>query len=506
MKLKTAESTQFAIKGLLADYLRNVTEQWLKPAPDANPGMLEMFADRDRKPYRDLVPWAGEFAGKYLTGAVQVLRLTGDAALHQRLKRFVQDIISLQDTDGYLGPWPRGSHLTNKAVYPDGRIFWNWDSWGHYHIMLGLLFWYEYTGDRDALACTRRIGDLFCKLYLGTNKPHLCDEGNSEMNLAPAHSLCLLYRHTRKRKYLDLARQIVDVDFAAMERGRRPCGNYLQGPLVGKEFFELPKPRWESLHPIMALAELYDLTGESKYSEAFKRIWQSIVELDRHNNGGFSSLEQANGNPFHPGAIETCCTIAWSALSVEMLRLSGDPRVADELELTLFNSVVGMHSASGRWATYNTPMDGVRQSSTQINAFQAREGTPELNCCSVNSARGFGVLSDWALMRDDEGVVLNAYFPGTIQTVLSNGTNLKLSQTTDYPRNGSIELAVTPERSAKFILKLRIPRWSRQTKVVINDVPVKDIEPGRYSNSQKFCLDGIGKRFLKKKLLIFSKI
>ena len=46
--------------------------QWLLPAPHANPGMLEMFRDRDRKPCADMVPWAGEFAGKYLTRAVQI--------------------------------------------------------------------------------------------------------------------------------------------------------------------------------------------------------------------------------------------------------------------------------------------------------------------------------------------------------------------------------------------------------------------------------------------------
>lgn len=44
-------------------------------APKANPAMLEMFRDRDESPLRQMVPWAGKFAGKYLTGAVQVLRV-----------------------------------------------------------------------------------------------------------------------------------------------------------------------------------------------------------------------------------------------------------------------------------------------------------------------------------------------------------------------------------------------------------------------------------------------
>ena len=74
-------------------------------SPDANPGMLEMFRDRDRQPLRAMEPWAGEFAGKYLTGAVQVYRVTHDKELRKYLAEFVRDLCALQGDDGYLGPW-----------------------------------------------------------------------------------------------------------------------------------------------------------------------------------------------------------------------------------------------------------------------------------------------------------------------------------------------------------------------------------------------------------------
>ena len=64
----------------MRDRLAANLEQWLLVAPQANPGMLEMFRDRDRTPRRDLVPWAGEFAGKYLTSAVLAYRLTARRA------------------------------------------------------------------------------------------------------------------------------------------------------------------------------------------------------------------------------------------------------------------------------------------------------------------------------------------------------------------------------------------------------------------------------------------
>jgi len=84
------------------------------------------------------------------------------------------------------------------------------------------------------------------------------------------------------------------------------------------------------------------------------------------------------------------------AMSVEMLRLTGDSRVADELELSLFNSGFGMMSPSGRWVTYDTPMDGARLASAHSIVFQSRAGSPELNCCSVNGPRALGLTGEWA--------------------------------------------------------------------------------------------------------------
>ena len=91
------------------------------------------------------------------------------------------------------------------------------------------------------------------------------------------------------------------------------------------------------------------------------------------------------------------------AVSVDMLRMTGVPIVADELELATFNAMLGGQSPTGRWWTYNTPMDGVRKASAHDIVFQARPGSPELNCCSVNGPRGLGMLAEWAVMQQGDG-------------------------------------------------------------------------------------------------------
>jgi DUF1680 family protein len=458
--------------GFLQKKIDGVVNHWLLKVPNENPAILDMFRDRDREPLRNLLPWSGEFAGKYLTAGTQVYVLTQDERLKARLQKFVGDLASLQAEDGYLGPFSKPDRLQGKARNVWGTGGDSWDVWGHYHAMVGLLLWHDATQDRKALDCAVKIGDLLCERFL-PKEATVVSLGNPEMNQAIAHSLVLLHRETGTRQYLDLVEKIVkefDADGA---------GHYLNGPLEGKEFYQLPRPRWESLHPIMAMAELQSLDRDKQKRQAFEELWWSIAKTDRHNNGGFTSGEQAQGNPYHQGPIETCCTIAWIAMSVEMYRLTGDPRVIDEIELSTLNQVVGLHAPDGSWCTYNTPMDGIRIPSAEDIAFQVRPGSEELNCCSVNAARGFGMLSDWFFVQNGRSLTLNGYGPSTVRASVE-GVPVVLRQETNYPASGRVKVVVETDKPAEFELKLRIPHWSAAIRLKVNGETL-EAKPGTYA-------------------------
>ncbi|MHC1769396.1 MAG: beta-L-arabinofuranosidase domain-containing protein [Verrucomicrobiia bacterium] len=453
---------QMSLEGPMATRLERIIRNWLVPAPEANPGMLEMMRLRDRKPpYEDPVPWAGEFVGKYLTSCVLACRLSSDKELRDVTARVVRELIQTQAADGYLGPF-HDRHLCDR-----------WDLWGHYHCMLALFYWHRDTGDSDALQTARRAADLMCATFLNTGK-RVHDAGSHEMNMAVMHVLGLLYRETGQVNYLRLMREI------ERDWQKPPAGDYHRLAATGIEFYQTPKPRWESLHPMIGLAELFRITGEDSYRRALIHWWRSIYRTDIHNSGSFSTDEQAVGNPFRPGAIETCCTVAWLALSVEALRLTADSGIADALEHATWNAVLGYQHPSGRWCTYDTPMNGKRLASAHSIVFQSRPGTPELNCCSVNGPNGLGLISQWAVLAEAEGMYLNYYGPGKTEVQLENGSRWSFVQTTDYPATGNVELKVYPPQAAALPLLVRIPEWSRKTKIAVNGVPLENVRPGRY--------------------------
>ncbi|MGV3618379.1 MAG: beta-L-arabinofuranosidase domain-containing protein [Fimbriimonas sp.] len=460
------------LSGALQPQIDGVVKNWLVPLPKTNPSVLTMFDDRDKAPYRNLLAWSGEFAGKYLTSGTETYRLTGDPTLKATLQRFVAELAKRQDADGYLGPFPKAHRLTGWAPNTWGNGGGTWDAWGHYHAILGLLRWNEETGDETALVTARKIGDLLADFFKTRT---VASTGSPEMNQAIVHGLALLHRKTGERRYLEAAERVVK-EFAAPG-----AGDYLNAALAGEEFFQMPNagPRWESLHSLLGLSELYWLTGNEDYRKAFEHHYWSIAKTDRHNNGGFTSGEQAQGNPYHRGAIETCCTVAWTALGVDMLRMTGDPKVADELELSTLNQVVGYHAPDGAWCTYNTPMEGVRIPSKEDIAFQIRPGSEDLNCCSVNAARGFGMIADWALMAKDKGLALNWYGPSTLRSKVGE-VKVAIRQETTYPQEGRIVLHVEPERPTSFPLSLRVPHWSERTTIRVNDKSV-EAKPGSYT-------------------------
>lgn len=468
--------------GFMKERMDNSIDNWVVPVYSANPAMIEMFRQRDTLPRQRIMAWYGEFPGKTLTAAALIYRMTVRQDIRDAMDLLVSDLASVQSPEGYLGPFPISERITGY-IHPAMGKSHTWDMWGHYHCIIGLLMWYEATGSDVAYQTAIKAADYIIDFFAQSGQSVL-DAGETEMNLSIIDAYTKLYRLTGTEKYLMFANTLL----AALEDDT--AGDYLRQGLVGTPYYLTKKPRWEGLHTLMSFYDLYLITGDPDYKTALQNLWWSILETDRHNTGGFSSGEKAQGTPYHTGPIETCSTVAWIALTGYMLRLTDSSLVADELEMATFNGVLGYMHPSGRWSAYSSPMEGVKKASAHEIVFQAIAGSPELNCCSVNAPRGLGMISDWAVLNMDDQLTLNYYGAGTIQTTTPGGQAMIISQQTDYPAEGTVSITMNLPRSETFTLRLRIPAWSVQTTLSLNGEELRGAQSGSYYSISRRFADG----------------
>ncbi len=458
---------RFILKGAMGERYNKCLNEWLLHAPYDNPGMLELYSLRNAE-HETIVPWYGEFSGKYLTSAALAYAMMPDQRLKKVIEYVVDGLAKVQDSDGYLGVWPDAKKFVGIAP-GHGKT---WDVWAHYHNMLGLYYWYKISGSKKALKVLVRAADCIYNYYYVGHR--LFDEQKDGTDAAVGHIFALLYDMTGDERYHDMINLTYD-SFASPQGG-----NYFKEGLRTTPFYKMPRHRWECLHAIQTISEYCRITGDRQQLISIANIWRVMARDDRHNTGGFCSGEAAQGDPYDLRAIETCCTIAWMALGTDFLWLGKDSRVADELELSLWNGFLGAQLLNDKVFTYNTPMLGHKIPSTTDIAFQKISKSPDLNCCSVNAPRGFGMIGQWGARATDEAVTVNYYGESDITLHTPSGKSIGIVQTGAYPFDGDIQLKFSVKGAYNGKLRLRIPFWSRHTEVIHNGKPLGNVRYAEY--------------------------
>ena len=149
-------------------------------------------------------------------------------------------------------------------------------------------------------------------------------------------------------------------------------------------------------------------------------------------------------------------------MNLQMLRLTGEPRFAEEIERSAYNHLLAAQKPGGEDWVYYTPLEGRKQ----YDAYTT--------CCHSSGPRGIALLPEAAaMMSDDDGIVINLYNTGVISTTLKSG-KVTIDELTAYPIEGTVKFTVTPERNgAMFPLRLRIPSWCTESVLRINGRAVR---------------------------------
>ena len=464
--------------GWLGKLYKNHEQNWIITAMENNPFVLQAIeracsGDLENGKYEDdsFVAWFGEFSGKFLEGLAYFYRLRNTQEVKSTAEKLISEYARIQAEDGYLGVYRKEErYCANKD---------NWDAWNQYHIISGLIRWYWATDDLQAWQIAERA--LNCIYRYFRDKGCVYFASSTTMNLAISHAFMLGYSVSNREEYLALAEKIVEESWVKIG------GNWLNEILEGKEFYQSSSPRWEALHTIETLSLLYAATGKERYKEGFIRIWNSIRKTDIHNTGAFSTEEQACGTPYRNGIIETCCTVAWQALTSEYLRIEPNIVAADEFERTYFNAMLGSLLLGDANVSYNTPMDGLkggkydgRRIDSRIDlAFQFHQGAQDFNCCQANATRGLSEIVNWGILFYNSEIFINLYAPYTGRVILPGQNNFAFQMQTQYPSNGKIHIVIKEAPEDTQVVNFRIPCWVKKATVSLNGQSIQS-QPGTY--------------------------
>ena len=422
--------------------------------------------------------WRCEFWGKIVRSAILSWCGNPDAELLAIIKGTVADMLSTQTEDGCISSYPYEKQT-------DG-----WDIWGRKYVLLALCRYYNFIEQdkRIAQACGRVLEHLMTQV--GPDAKDILDTGCHE-GLASSSILDAVvetWRITGEKKFLDYARWIAN-------RGCSKKHNIFQAVRAGVPPCELGNGKaYEMMSCFQGLAELYMEVQEPEYLDAVLEFYKAVRDREIIVTGVGGSKDKYgefwNDTAFRQfekdcGSFgETCVTTTWLHYCECVLRLTGDGTVADEMEKSLYNGILGAVNTDGAsWIHVNpTPLAGISCKIPSFDQIGYCFKTPfdGHDCCLAQGPEALA-MSAYAAAYVKSGVLyINFYENADIDFKTPTGQTGKIKISGGFPSAWNIHLNLRLDREEKFGIALRIPGWNAYGyEVFLNDEAVRE-EKKRY--------------------------
>jgi DUF1680 family protein len=396
---------------------------------------------------------------KVLEGASYSLSVRPDPKLSGYLDGLIETIAAAQEKDGYL--------YTTRTIDPAHPHQWagtrRWDlerELSHELYNLGHLYeaavaHYQATGKRTLFDVAIRTADLL----VATFGPH-------KASIWPGHQitemgLAKLYRVTGDERYLSLAKFMLDARGPDGAPGSGRPYNQSQAPVVDQT--EAVGHAVRATYMYSGMADVAALTGDQRYVHAIDRIWQNVAERKLYITGGIGARSEgeAFGDDYELPNMsaynETCAAVGNDYWNHRLFLLHGESRYIDVMERTLYNGLLSGVSLDGKAFFYPNPLESKGQ----------HERSPWFGvaCCPGNITRFMASLPGYIYAQRGESVYVNLFIGSTADIAMDSGHHLRIVQDTRYPWDGDVRLTLTPARSERLTLRVRVPGWTRNEAV-----------------------------------------
>lgn len=404
--------------------------------------------------------WPWEQKGYWIDGATRLALVLKDEQLLAQVRKPIEYTLTHADTEGYLGPeffqdpkgdyhrWPQNVFFRGLSAYADGQSL------------------------REATA--KRIAEAMQRHYLSDDASY----GTPVRNITNVEDMLWCYEQTGDPRLLALAekswREYMTVA-GVQEQGDLSFLHVIaDAPIIahGVTYAEISKQP----------AILYMYTGKEEYLKfavaAQRRVLDHHMLID-----GIPSSTEFFRTITSLDSHETCDiadhTWSWGYL----LLATGDAAWADRVERACFNA--GPGAIKNDWkalqyfscpnqflATFDSNHNSNATGGFQM-AYQPNPGQ-FVACCGGNVHRIFPnyVIRMW-MKSNDGGLAAVLYGPSRVNTTVgTEGQQIEIVQTTNYPFEDEIHFKINAERAVTFPLSLRIPGWCDAPRLTVNGAPV----------------------------------
>ncbi|HKE27210.1 MAG TPA: beta-L-arabinofuranosidase domain-containing protein [Bryobacteraceae bacterium] len=456
------------------------------------PSMLElMLKDGRMENFRRLsgkstAPQKGRVAAdtdiyKWTEAAGFTLQSGARPELAEQVSAMVDDVVAAQEPGGYLDTYYQGDRIPLRMQWTTlggGRGAQSTQETGHElytlgHLLQASIAYYRATGNRKLLDAGIRAVDHFVLTDYGPDKKPLIS-GHPEIEMA----LVELYRITGQKRYLDLTGYLLQGDPGRISlRPDRYVYLFSGIPFTSRTKLEGHAVR--AMYACSGATDYYLETGDPAYWHTLETLWKDLAGSKLYVTGGVGARSngEAFGDPYElPNAAaysESCAAIGNMMWNWRMLAATGEARFTDVMELALYNTINAGMSLDGKTYCYRNPLE-------YVPGRPIRNPWYDTLCCPPNLERTFAALPGYFYSTSPEGVYVHLYDDSALDWHLENGTGIKIAQKTDYPWDGTVEITVSPAQATVFTLYLRIPGWSRVTRVSVNGRAVSGATAGEY--------------------------
>jgi len=394
--------------------------------------------------------------------------------LQPPVQQIIDTVVAAQEPSGYLNTYYQDDHKDLRMEPKTQQTGHELYCMGHF--LQGAIAYYRGTGDRKLLDAGIRFVDDFLIPNFGPGagkKPILSGHPEIEMGLIE------LYRLTGDKRQLDLAGYILHGDDRIQMRPWDYIYMFSGTPFV--EHKKLEGHAVRAMYACCGATDYYLETGDPAYWKTLETLWHDLVTAQMYVTGGVGARQagEAFGDDYELPNLraygESCAAIGNMMWNWRMLAATGDARYADVIERALYNGVNSGMSLDGTLYCYRNPLQFDPSEGDKI-----RNPWYDTTCCPPNLERTFAALPGYFYSTSADGIYTHLYDNSELTWHLENGTGLKVTQKTNYPWDGGVEITVTPQAAADFTFFLRIPLWTDHAQVAVNKESLLGAKPGEY--------------------------